>query len=91
MEKKKILEYLLKKYPSLDSSYIESIVDKFFQIIALKLKDENRIELRNFGVFKLKKLDERKIFNPHKQQLELVPGKSIPSFKCSKALHKISA
>jgi len=91
MEKKKILEYLQSKYPSLDEAYIESIVDKFFQIIAQKLKNGERIEFRNFGVFKLKQLEERKIFNPHTKQLEGVPSKAIPFFKCSKSLHKISA
>ena len=91
MEKKKILEHLINKYPSLDRSYIESVIDRFFQLIAENLKNGDRIEFRNFGIFKLKHLDERKIFNPHTKKLEDVSSKSIPFFKCSKFLHKISA
>lgn len=91
MEKKKILQYLVQKYPTLDYSYIESITDRFFQLIAENLRNGDRIEFRNFGIFKLKQLDERKIFNPHTKKLQLVPSKSIPFFKCSKTLHKLSA
>ena len=91
MEKKKILEHLINKYPSLDRSYIESVIDRFFQLIAENLKNGDRIEFRNFGIFKLKCLSEREIFNPHTKRLETVSSKSIPFFKCSKSLHKLSA
>ncbi|MFZ8864322.1 MAG: HU family DNA-binding protein [Rickettsiales bacterium] len=91
MEKKKILAYLAQKYPNLDITYIESITDRFFQLIAENIKNGDRIEFRNFGIFKLKRLSEREIFNPHTKRLETVSSKSIPFFKCSKSLHKLSA
>ena len=91
MEKKKILKLLRKKYPKLSTNYLESIVDKFFQIIAKELKNSNRVELRNFGIFKTKELSSRMIFNPHTEALAPVSKRKLPAFKCSKTLHKISA
>lgn len=89
MDKQIILDFLQKKYPSLEPSYREFVVDKFFQIIAQKLKSANRVEIRNFGVFRLKELDTREIYNPHTATYVKVPGKRIPTFKCSKILHKL--
>ncbi len=91
MERKILIKKLKEKYVSLDEKYVELVVDKFFQTIAKSLKNDERIEIRNFGVFKLKRLNEREIFNPHTEQLHKVPGKSLPAFRCSKNLHKISA
>lgn len=91
MEKQIILDFLRRKYPTLELSYREFVVDKFFQIIAQRLKKSERVEIRNFGVFKLKELEAREIYNPHSESLVKVPGKKIPTFKCSKTLHKLSA
>lgn len=91
MDKKQLLKLLKNKYPDLGNQYIERIVDKFFQIIAYKLKENKRIEIRNFGTFRLKNLGERGIYNPHTKQLSKVPSKKIPAFRCSSKLHKIEA
>lgn len=91
MEKKIILDFLKNKYSTLEEEYIECVVDKFFQTIAQKLKNSDRIEIRNFGVFKLKELEERTIYNPHTEELVKASKKRIPIFKCSKRLHKLSA
>jgi len=91
MDKKIILNVLKERHPTLEVSYLECVVDKFFQIIAQKLRNSDRIEIRNFGVFKLKELEERKIYNPHTATLVNVSKKKIPTFKCSKNLHKLSA
>lgn len=91
MDKKKLLKILNQKYPDLGKECIERIVDKFFQVIAYKLKNNKRIEIRNFGTFRLKTLGEREIYNPHTKQLSKVPSKKIPAFRCSNKLHKIEA
>ncbi|MBL6785004.1 MAG: integration host factor subunit beta [Rickettsiales bacterium] len=90
MNKKDLIEKLNKKYPELGEPLVERVVNLFFRNIAEALKRDYRIEIRNFGVFKLKKLDERKLFDPKTGKYVEIASKNIPFFKCSKKLHKIS-
>jgi integration host factor subunit beta len=90
MEQTKIIEYLLEKHPNLNEKYLHQITDVFFRTIALELKKGKRVEIRGFGVFKIKDLGERQIFNPLIGALKKVAGKKIPNFKCSKKLHELT-
>ena len=88
-EQAQIVKYLSKHHPSLGSDYIHKVVNIFFSTIASELKNGKRVEIRNFGIFKLKELGERKIFNPIIGEIQKVSAKKIPNFKCSKKLHQI--
>jgi integration host factor subunit beta len=87
MNKSKLVFELSKKYPSFDKDFIDNIVTMFFRNIASNLKGLLRIEIRNFGVFKLKFVKDRKFYNPRSASYEEIVGRDIPFFKCSKQLH----
>ena len=90
MTKKDLMSKLRNKYPELGDALVERVVNLFFRNIAEALKRDYRIEVRNFGVFKLKKLQERRLFDPKIGEYVTIGSKNIPFFKCSKKLHKIA-
>ncbi|MDC0857298.1 integration host factor subunit beta [Rickettsiales bacterium] len=90
MNKKDLTQKLSAKYPELGDALIERVVNLFFRNIAEALKRDYRIEIRNFGVFKLKKLKERELFDPKIGDYVQISSKNIPFFKCSKKLHKLA-
>ena len=50
------------------------------------LSEGDKIELRGFGSFKVKKRNQRKARNPRTGETVDVPAKLVPFFKVSKAL-----
>jgi nucleoid DNA-binding protein len=56
-------------------------VQMVFDGITETLVDEGRIELRNFGVFEVKKRRARKARNPHTGESVSVPERSVVTFK----------
>ena len=86
MTKKDLINKLNTKYPELGDALVERVVNLFFRNIAEALKRDYRIEIRNFGVFKLKKLQERTLFDPKTGEYVAINSKNIPFFKCSKKL-----
>ncbi len=59
----------------------KAIVQKVFNAILQTLVDEGRVELRNFGVFEVKRRASRKARNPRTGETVLVPEKSVVTFK----------
>jgi integration host factor subunit beta len=59
----------------------KEIVQKTFDAIVETLIEEGRIELRNFGVFEVKKRAARKARNPRTGQRVDVPAKYVVTFK----------
>ena len=57
------------------------IIQKVFDGITETLLQEGRIELRNFGVFEVKKRKPRKARNPRTGASVKVPGKLVVTFK----------
>ncbi|MCY4305059.1 MAG: integration host factor subunit beta [Aestuariivita sp.] len=66
----------------------ERIVDIFFEHIIEALEKGNRVELRGFGVFWVKKRRSRVGRNPRTGELVQVTEKHIPFFKAGKNLKK---
>src|SRR5262245_26879081 len=64
----------------------KEIVQKTFDAIVETLVDEGRIELRNFGVFEVKKRAARKARNPRTGQKVEVPEKFVVTFKPGKTM-----
>ena len=62
------------------------IVQNVFDCIVETLIEENRIELRNFGVFEVRKRAARKARNPKTGDEVLVKEKHVVVFKAGKAL-----
>jgi integration host factor subunit beta len=66
----------------------KEIVQKTFDAIVETLVDERRIELRNFGVFEVKKRAARKARNPRTGDKVYVPEKFVVTFKPGKEMEE---
>ena len=66
----------------------KEIVQKTFDAIVETLVDEGRIELRNFGVFEVKRRAARKARNPRTGQRVDVPEKYVVTFKPGKEMEE---
>ncbi len=64
----------------------KEIVQKTFDAIVETLVIDGRIELRNFGVFEVKKRAARKARNPRTGDKVLVPEKFVVTFKPGKEM-----
>lgn len=66
----------------------KEIVQKTFDAIVETLVEDGRIELRNFGVFEVKKRAARKARNPRTGQRVDVPEKFVVTFKPGKEMEE---
>ena len=66
----------------------KEIVQKTFDAIVETLVEERRIELRNFGVFEVKKRAARKARNPRTGDRVDVPEKFVVTFKPGKEMEE---
>jgi nucleoid DNA-binding protein len=66
----------------------KEIVQKTFDAIVEALVDERRIELRNFGVFEVKRRAARKARNPRTGDRVVVPAKFVVIFKPGKEMEE---
>jgi len=66
----------------------KEIVQKTFEAIIDTLVSETRIELRNFGVFEVKKRAARKARNPRSGERVDVPEKFVVTFKPGKEMEE---
>jgi integration host factor subunit beta len=66
----------------------KEIVQKTFDAIVKTLVEDGRIELRNFGVFEVKKRAARKARNPRTGDKVYVPEKFVVTFKPGKEMEE---
>jgi integration host factor subunit beta len=66
----------------------KEIVQKTFDAIVETLVEDKRIELRNFGVFEVKKRAARKARNPRTGDKVFVPEKYVVTFKPGKEMEE---
>ncbi len=66
----------------------KEIVQKTFDAIVEALVEERRIELRNFGVFEVKRRAPRKARNPRTGAKVSVPEKFVVTFKPGKEMEE---
>src|SRR5882757_4317858 len=66
----------------------KEIVQKTFNAIVNTLVEDHRIELRNFGVFEVKKRAPRKARNPRTGEKVFVPQKFVVTFKPGKEMEE---
>jgi len=57
------------------------VVQKVFDAILDTLVEEERVELRNFGIFQVKRRGPRKARNPRTGEKVFVPEKCVVTFK----------
>ncbi len=87
MTKKEIVKTISEEI-GLTQLKTKEIVQKTFDAIVQALVEEKRIELRNFGVFEVKKRAARKARNPRTGQRVDVPQKFVVTFKPGKEMEE---
>ena len=83
--KKEIVRSIAEKL-NLTQLQTKDIVQNVFDCLAETLVTEGRIELRNFGVFEVRKRAARKARNPRTGEKVLVKEKHVVVFKAGKTL-----
>jgi integration host factor subunit beta len=86
MTKSDLILRLSEKYPHLLQRDIERIVNTVFDEISNALARGNRVELRGFGAFSVKRREARQGRNPRTGEAVSVAEKSVPFFKTGKQL-----
>jgi nucleoid DNA-binding protein len=66
----------------------KEIIQQVFDGITETLVQEGRIELRNFGVFQVKKRNARKARNPRTGEKVKVPGRMVVTFKAGRVMEE---
>ena len=87
MTKKEIVKTISEEI-GLTQLKTKDIVQKTFDAIVETLVTEHRIELRNFGVFEVKKRAARKARNPRTGARVDVPAKYVVTFKPGKEMEE---
>ena len=74
---------------ALTRKHSEVIVDAVFSSIVGALQKGDKIELRGFGSFRIRRRDSRTGRNPKTGQGVVVPAKRVPYFKPGKELREL--
>ena len=86
MIRSELVEKIAEANPHLYQRDVERIVSTVFNEIIEALADGDRVELRGFGAFSVKKRDARVGRNPHTGESVQVEEKHVPFFKTGKLL-----
>jgi len=86
MTKSELILKLAEMNPHLYQRDVERIVQTIFDEIAVALSRGDRVELRGFGAFSVKKRDARVGRNPRTGTTVAVAAKYVPYFKTGKDL-----
>ena len=88
MIKSELIQQIAEDNPHLYQRDVERIVSTLFEEITAALARGDRVELRGFGAFSVKKRDARMGRNPRTGASVPVPEKSVPFFKAGKELRE---
>lgn len=86
MIRSELIQKIADENPHLIQRDVERIVNTIFNEITNALADGNRVELRGFGAFSVKKRDARMGRNPRTGEAVKVDEKHVPFFKTGKLL-----
>lgn len=86
MTKSELILRLAEANPHLFQRDVERIVSTIFNEISVALESGDRVELRGFGAFSVKKRDSRVGRNPRTGAAVQVESKYVPFFKTGKQL-----
>jgi len=88
MTKSELIQQLAESNPHLYQRDVERIVSTIFDEIAAALSRGDRVELRGFGAFSVKRREARVGRNPRTGDSVQVGEKHIPFFKTGKQLRE---
>ena len=84
--KSDLLKQLSKSYPNLLKKDLEKFFDVFINEIKIALKNDERVELRGWGIFSIKNQKSKTSRNPKTGDKVMVNEKKGINFKMSKDL-----
>ncbi len=88
MTKSELIQRLAERNPHLYQRDVERIVSTIFDEISGALERGDRVELRGFGAFSVKRRDPRIGRNPRTGETVHVAEKRVPYFKTGKELRE---
>ncbi len=88
MTKSELIQHLAEQNPHLYQRDIERVIATIFDEITTALAHGERVELRGFGAFSVKRRDARVGRNPRTGETVHVAEKFIPFFKTGKELRE---
>ena len=88
MTKSELIQRIAEQNPHLYHRDVERIVSTIFDEITEALSQGDRVELRGFGAFSVKRRDARVGRNPRTGESVSVSEKYIPFFKTGKQLRE---
>ncbi|GGO59576.1 integration host factor subunit beta [Roseovarius pacificus] len=86
MIRSELIQKIADENPHLYQRDVERIVNTIFNEITSAMAEGNRVELRGFGAFSVKKRDARVGRNPRTGESVRVEEKHVPFFKTGKLL-----
>ncbi|MAK60334.1 MAG: integration host factor subunit beta [Ponticaulis sp.] len=86
MLRSELVQKLAEENPHLRPQDLEKVVDVILDEVSSALEDGNRVELRGFGAFSVRKRDARTGRNPRTGETVEVDEKFVPFFKAGKEL-----
>ena len=86
MIRSELIQKVAEENPHLTLRDVERVVNTIFEEIVDAMCDGNRVELRGFGAFSVKKRDARQGRNPRTGESVQVEEKHVPFFKAGKLL-----
>jgi len=87
LTRSELITELAAAHTQLRGEDVEIIVATIFEGIAAALARGDRVELRGFGAFTVRRRDPRAGRNPRTGEVVSVDAKSVPFFKAGKELH----
>ena len=88
VSKSDLIKKLSKIYPNLLKKDLLSFFDIFLEEIKTALKNNERVEIRGWGIFYHKIKKKRNSRNPKTGEIILTPEKKVINFKMSKEIFK---
>lgn len=88
MNKSELVQKLSEKH-NISQDEAEMVVSTFFDSIEQALLDDNRVEIRGFGSFKLKEYASYTGRNPKTGETVTVAAKKLPVFRAGKELKEL--
>ena len=86
MIRSELIEKIAAENPHLYQKDVERIIDTIFDEIIDAMAEGDRVELRGFGSFSVKKREARTGRNPRTGESVQVEAKAVPFFKTGKSL-----
>jgi len=89
MTKTDLIEKISEKVSFLNKKQTDRVVNCIFENIKQALEKADKVEIRGFGSFTIRKRDPREGRNPLTGEKVYVPAKKVPFFRAGKELKKM--